>query len=67
MSARLRLSRLLETAAECAEQSRAVAQPPAGLDATAGRPGRSRLVTQAARLRDALHRNRAAAVAVAAG
>ncbi|MFK0170438.1 DUF6493 family protein [Streptomyces sp. NPDC090306] len=49
---------LLEIAAECAEQSRAVAEPPAGLDATAARPGRSRLATQAARLRDALHRNR---------
>ncbi|MFE7380173.1 DUF6493 family protein [Streptomyces zhihengii] len=57
---------LLETAAECAEQSRAVAEPPAGLDATAARAGRSRLVTQAARLRDALHRNREA-VAMAAG
>ncbi|MFE7412957.1 DUF7824 domain-containing protein [Streptomyces laurentii] len=51
---------LLETAAECAERSRAVAEPPAGLDATAARPGRSRLVTQAARLRGALHRNREA-------
>ncbi|MFS0695520.1 DUF6493 family protein [Streptomyces nitrosporeus] len=57
---------LLETAAECAEKSRAVAEPPAGLDATAARPGRSRLVAQAARLRDALHRNREAA-AVTAG
>ncbi|MFF4098827.1 DUF6493 family protein [Streptomyces sp. NPDC001903] len=48
---------LLETAAECVEQSRAVSPCPAGLAETAARPGRSRLVTQAARLRDALHRN----------
>ncbi|QNP67699.1 hypothetical protein IAG43_31375 [Streptomyces genisteinicus] len=59
---------LVETAAECAEQSRAVAEPLAGLEAVAARPGRSRLVTQAARLRDALRRNReAAATAVAPG
>ncbi|MFG2622595.1 DUF6493 family protein [Streptomyces sp. NPDC048507] len=58
---------LLETAAVCAEQSRAVApEPPAALDAVASRTGRSRLVTQAARLRDALHRNREA-MATAAG
>lgn len=54
---------LLETAAECAEQSRTAADAPAGLDAIADRAGRSRLVTQAARLRDALHRNREAAAA----
>ncbi|MFD9571997.1 DUF6493 family protein [Streptomyces sp. NPDC059982] len=55
---------LLETAAVCAEHSRAVTQePPAGLDAAASRPGRSRLITQAARLRDALHRNREAMAA----
>ncbi|MFI1645652.1 DUF6493 family protein [Streptomyces avidinii] len=57
---------LLETAAECAEQSGAAAPHPAGLAETATRPGRSRLVTQAARLRDALDRNQEA-LALAAG
>ncbi|WP_327286291.1 DUF6493 family protein (plasmid) [Streptomyces sp. NBC_01278] len=51
---------LLETAAECVEQCGAASPCPAGLDDTAARPGRSRLVTQAARLRDALHRNQEA-------
>ncbi|WP_405982814.1 hypothetical protein [Streptomyces sp. NBC_00158] len=36
----------------------AAAEPPAGLDAVAARAGRSRLVTRAARLRDAPHRDR---------
>ncbi|MFE5805015.1 DUF6493 family protein [Streptomyces sp. NPDC056491] len=48
---------LLVTAAECAEQCAATSPQPAGLADTAARGGRSRLVTQAARLRDALHRN----------
>ncbi|MEU2453292.1 DUF6493 family protein [Streptomyces sp. NPDC012765] len=56
---------LLETAAECAEQSGACAPHPAGLAETAMRPGRSRLVTQAARLRDALRRNQEAVNRVA--
>ncbi|MFJ5552198.1 DUF6493 family protein [Streptomyces sp. NPDC093225] len=51
---------LLEIAAECVERCGAASPHPAGLAATAARPGRSRLVTQAARLRDALHRNQEA-------
>ncbi|MFJ7586836.1 DUF6493 family protein [Streptomyces sp. NPDC097617] len=56
---------LLETAAECAEQSGAAAPHPAGLAETATRPGRSRLVTQAARLHAALDRNQETATPVA--
>ncbi|MFF3016659.1 DUF6493 family protein [Streptomyces sp. NPDC057939] len=48
---------LLATAAECVEQAGVVAPEPAGLAEVAARGGRSRLVTQAARLRDALRRN----------
>ncbi|MCM1969742.1 DUF6493 family protein [Streptomyces sp. G1] len=48
---------LLSTAADCVEQSGAASPEPAGLAETASRPGRSRLVTQASRLRDALRRN----------
>ncbi|WP_327172681.1 DUF6493 family protein [Streptomyces sp. NBC_01336] len=48
---------LLATAAECVEQCGADSPEPAGLAATASRGGKSRLVTQAARLRDALRRN----------
>ncbi|MCX4781908.1 DUF6493 family protein [Streptomyces sp. NBC_01264] len=48
---------LLATAADCVEQSGAASPEPDGLAAVAVRPGRSRLVTQAARLRDALRRN----------
>lgn len=47
---------LLATAAECVERSGAVSPEPAGLAATANRGGKSRLVTQATRLRQALHR-----------
>ncbi|MFJ4962944.1 DUF6493 family protein [Streptomyces sp. NPDC088729] len=49
---------LLEAAAECAEQARVATEAPVGLDTVAARPGRSRLVTQAARLRDTLRQNR---------
>ncbi|MFJ7270311.1 hypothetical protein ACIQV3_27360 [Streptomyces sp. NPDC099050] len=48
---------LLATAAGCVEQSGAASPEPPGLAEVAVRPGRSRLVTQAARLRDALRRN----------
>ncbi|MGW6204398.1 hypothetical protein ACWF9B_12240 [Streptomyces sp. NPDC055089] len=48
---------LLATAAECVEQCGADTPEPAGLAATASRGGKSRPVTQAARLRDALRRN----------
>ncbi|MFD6415935.1 DUF6493 family protein [Streptomyces sp. NPDC060194] len=48
---------LLALAAECVEHARAASPAPAGLDAAADRRGTSRLTTQAARLRDALHRN----------
>ncbi|MFE2146986.1 DUF6493 family protein, partial [Streptomyces sp. NPDC059456] len=48
---------LLETAAACVEQSGAASPCPAGLAETAARPGRSRLLTQATRLHEALHRN----------
>lgn len=51
---------LLATAAECAEQSGAASPEPTGLADTAARGGRSRLVTQAGRLRDALRRNQEA-------
>ncbi|MEU8776979.1 DUF6493 family protein [Streptomyces sp. NPDC048606] len=54
---------IVATAAECVEQCGAASPEPAGLGEAAGRGGRSRLVTQAARLRDALHRNAAAAAA----
>ncbi|MFD4244286.1 DUF6493 family protein [Streptomyces sp. NPDC058525] len=54
---------LLETAADCVEQSAVVAPHPAGLAAVAARGGRSRLVTQAARLTKALDRNRETAPA----
>ncbi|MEV7417589.1 DUF6493 family protein [Streptomyces sp. NPDC089919] len=50
---------LLATAAECVEQCGSDAPLPAGLTETAARPGRSRLATQAARLRDALQRSQA--------
>lgn len=50
---------LLATAADCVEQTGAASSEPEGLAGTASRPGRSRLVTQAARLRDALRRNAA--------
>ncbi|MGP3690299.1 DUF7824 domain-containing protein [Streptomyces sp. IBSNAI002] len=49
---------LLETAADCVEQSAVAAPQPAGLAAVAARGGRSRLVTQAARLAKAIDRNR---------
>ncbi|MCX5402469.1 DUF6493 family protein [Streptomyces sp. NBC_00335] len=48
---------LLATAADCVEQSGTASPEPAGLAEAASRPGRSRLVTQASRLRDALRRN----------
>ncbi|MGW6978938.1 DUF7824 domain-containing protein [Streptomyces sp. NPDC054932] len=48
---------LLATAAECVEQCGAAAPEPAALAATAARGGKSRTVTQATRLRDALRRN----------
>ncbi|MFE0119373.1 DUF6493 family protein [[Kitasatospora] papulosa] len=48
---------LVATAAECVEQSGAASPEPAGLADTAARGGTSRLVAQAARLRDALRRN----------
>ncbi|MFF4324138.1 DUF6493 family protein [Streptomyces sp. NPDC001568] len=48
---------LLATAAECVEQTGAVSPEPAGLAVAAARGGKSRLVTQSARLRDALRRN----------
>ncbi|MFF3216867.1 DUF6493 family protein [Streptomyces sp. NPDC002886] len=48
---------LLATAADCVEQSGAASPEPRGLADVTARPGRSRLVTQAARLRDALRRN----------
>lgn len=48
---------LLATAADCVEQSGAASPEPEGLTEAASRPGRSRLVTQASRLRDALRRN----------
>ncbi|MFE9817205.1 DUF6493 family protein [Streptomyces sp. NBC_00236] len=54
---------LLATAAECVEQCGAGSPEPAGLAATASRGGKSRLVTQAARLRDALRRNEKEAAA----
>ncbi|WP_329448698.1 DUF6493 family protein (plasmid) [Streptomyces sp. NBC_01426] len=49
---------LLATAADCVEQSAAASPDPAGLAEVADRGGRSRLVTQSVRLRDALRRNR---------
>ncbi|MGW6972223.1 DUF7824 domain-containing protein [Streptomyces sp. NPDC054952] len=49
---------LLATAADCVEQSGAASPNPAGLAEAAARGGRSRLVTQSVRLRDALRRNR---------
>ncbi|MFE1869840.1 DUF6493 family protein [Streptomyces sp. NPDC059496] len=48
---------LLSTAADCVERCGAAAPDPAGLAAITARGGTSRLVTQAARLRDALRRN----------
>ncbi|MEU9420941.1 DUF6493 family protein [Streptomyces sp. NPDC048272] len=54
---------LLATAADCVEQSGASSPDPAGLADAAARGGRSRLVTQSARLRDALHRNRTTSTA----
>ncbi|MFI7367942.1 DUF6493 family protein [Streptomyces sp. NPDC050149] len=54
---------LLATAAECVEQCGAASPEPAGLAAAASRGGKSRLVTQAARLRDALRRNERSAAA----
>lgn len=48
---------LLSTAAECVELCGAAAPEPAGLAAVAARGGRSRLVTQAARLSAALRRS----------
>ncbi|MFB6561195.1 DUF6493 family protein [Streptomyces sp. NPDC056400] len=54
---------LLSTAAECVEQCGAAAPEPAGLASVAARGGSSRLVTQAARLRDALRRNEGAPAA----
>ncbi|MEV8533609.1 DUF6493 family protein [Streptomyces sp. NPDC051211] len=50
---------LLAIAADCVEQCGAATPEPDGLAVTAARPGRSRLVTQAGRLRDALHRHSA--------
>lgn len=52
---------LLALAADCVERSAAASPEPAGLAAAAAGTGRSRLVTQSARLHDALHRNRRAA------
>ncbi|MEU2827509.1 DUF6493 family protein [Streptomyces lavendulae] len=54
---------LLALAADCVEQSGAASPEPAGLAAAAAGTGRSRLVTQSARLREALRRNRRAAEA----
>lgn len=51
---------LLAMAADCAEQCGAASPDPAGLAEAAARGGRSRLVTQAVRLHDALRRNRKA-------
>lgn len=56
---------LLALAADCVEQSGAASPEPAGLAAAAAGTGRSRLVTQSARLHDALRRNRRAADAPA--
>ncbi|MFG2390293.1 DUF6493 family protein [Streptomyces lavendulae] len=52
---------LLALAADCVEQSAAASPEPAGLAAAAAGTGRSRLVTQSARLHEALRRNRRAA------
>ncbi|MEU4951554.1 DUF7824 domain-containing protein [Streptomyces lavendulae] len=52
---------LLALAADCVEQSGAASPEPAGLAAAAAGTGRSRLVTQSARLHEALRRNRRAA------
>ncbi|MFJ8017326.1 DUF6493 family protein [Streptomyces sp. NPDC096339] len=54
---------LLEIAADCVERSEAASPHPAGLAAVAARGGRSRLVTQAARLAEALDRNQPAEAA----
>ncbi|MFK0203033.1 DUF7824 domain-containing protein [Streptomyces lavendulae] len=56
---------LLALAADCVEQSGAATPEPAGLAAAAAGTGRSRLVTQSARLHEALRRNRCAADAPA--
>ncbi|MFI8389607.1 DUF6493 family protein [Streptomyces sp. NPDC085540] len=48
---------LLSTAADCVERCGAAAPEPVGLAAVTARGGTSRLVVQAARLRDALRRN----------
>ncbi|MGW1636430.1 DUF7824 domain-containing protein [Streptomyces lavendulae] len=56
---------LLALAADCVEQCGAASPDPAGLAAAAAGPGRSRLVTQSARLHEALRRNRCAADAPA--
>ncbi|ATZ22533.1 hypothetical protein SLAV_03110 [Streptomyces lavendulae subsp. lavendulae] len=52
---------LLALAADCVEQSGAASPEPAGLAVAAAGTGRSRLVTQSARLHEALRRNRRAA------
>ncbi|MFD8019365.1 DUF6493 family protein [Streptomyces lavendulae] len=56
---------LLALAADCVEQCGAASPDPAGLAAAAAGTGRSRLVTQSARLHEALRRNRCAADATA--